>query len=226
MIILFWGIIILMTLAAWSLLLWPVFRKSSSQPNLASKLILWSFPLWILGIYSLLGNTQPIQQYESWQRQNEAVQKQIALIKNPQDLIARLRAHLQENPQSAQGWYLLGKLYLDQNQFSQAKDAFQRAQKLQPDSGEIILYLAKADFLQHGQHLSPPIEAMLKSVLESSLSERADAFNLLAVNSYQRHNYHQAVQYWQRALSLVPPDSPDSRVLLNMISQAQKKEKP
>lgn len=225
MMILFWGIIILLTLTAWSLLLWPVFRKSSWQIHFLTKMIFWSFPFLVIAVYVLWGNSRQLQQYELWQAQSQEIQKQVALIKNPQDLIERMRKHLRENPQSAQGWYLLGKLYLDQNQFSPAKQALQRAHQLKPDSGEMILYLAKADFLQQGQHLSPAIEALLQSVIESSLSERADAFNLLAVNAYRRQHYHQAVQYWQRALSLVPPDSPDSRALLDMISQAQQKQK-
>lgn len=225
MILIFWGIIILLTLTAWGLLLWPVFRQSNILINTGAKLIFWSFPALVLTIYALSGTNRQLQQYESWQTQNEEVKKQVALIKNPQELIERMRQHLQQNPQSAQGWYLLGKLYLDQSQFSQAEAALQRAYQLKPDSGEIILYLAKANFLQHDQHLSPAIEALLQSVLESSLAEHADAFNLLAVNAFRHQNYHQAVQYWQRALSLVPPDSPDSRALLDMISQAQTKEK-
>ena len=84
--------------------------------------------------------------------------------------------------------------------------------------------LAKANFFHHQGHLTPAMEAALSGMLES-LTEPVDALNLLAVNAYQRKDFHQAVNYWQRALSLVQPDSPDSRTLLGMISDAQRQEK-
>jgi cytochrome c-type biogenesis protein CcmH len=221
----FWIILTLLTLLAWGLILWPLYRKPTMPISKGAKLVIFIFPLVILGVYVFRGNSGQIRQYESWRQQSHAVQEQMALLKNPQELIARMRQHLQEHPQSAQGWYLLGKLYLDQHQYSEAQDALNHAHELKPDSAEYILYLAKADFFKEGGRLSTSMEALLQTVLESSLSERADAFNLLAVNAYRRQDFHQAVQYWQRALAIVPPDSPDSRALLDMISQAQKKEK-
>ena len=84
-----------------------------------------------------------------------------------------------------------------------------------------MLALAKANFFHHQGHLTPVMEAELSGMLES-LTEPVDALNLLAVNAYQRKDFHQAISYWQRALSLVQPDSPDSRTLLRMISDAQR----
>ena len=219
----FWSVIALLTVAAWSCIAWPFYRHSAVLAGPAAKVGLISFPVLAIGLYWLFGNSHQLQQFWQEQGQNAEIQQQIAQLKNPQQLIDRLREHLRQDPHSAQGWYLLGKLYLDQRQYVDAESALQQAHHLQPGSAETILFLAKANFFNHQGHLTPAMAAELTGVLES-LPERIDAINLLAVDAYRRKDFHQAVSYWQRALSMVQPESPDSRTLLDMISQAQHQE--
>lgn len=219
----FWFMIALMTFAACTSVAWPLFKHKQNKSSLSLRMTMLSLPLFALLIYFLLGSSQQLQQFWRWKHQEVQVQQQMAQIKNPQQIIERMREHLRQSPNSTEGWYLLGKLYLDQRQYSFAEHALTRAQQLAPQSGEILVELAKANFFNHGQHLTPTLEKSLTNVLES-LPEPVDALNLLAVNAYRRKDYPQAVVFWQRALALVPPDSPDSRALLNMISQAQQQE--
>jgi cytochrome c-type biogenesis protein CcmH/NrfG len=51
---------------------------------------------------------------------------------------------LQQHPQSAQGWYLLGRIYLSQQQFAAAVSAFTTAYKLQPQNPTIVFYYKKS----------------------------------------------------------------------------------
>ncbi len=219
--IVFWSVIGVLTLLAWGCIALPFYQHSVLKTGYGAKILLFSFPVWAVGLYLWLGGSHELQQFWKWQQQNIEVQRQMAELKSPQELIDRLRDHLQQSPQSAEGWFLLGKLYLDQRQYSEAESALQKAHQLQPQSGEMVVALAKADFFNHQGHLTPDMAAMLINVL-ASLKEPVDALNLLAVNFYRQRNFHEAVKYWQRALALVPPNSADSRALLDMISQAQK----
>jgi len=218
----FWSLISLMTLTAWGFA-GISFYKNSAALNHWGRAALVIFPVLAMGLYLLFGGSRQLQQFWDWQHQNAQVQQEMAKLHSPQQLIDRLRDHLKQDPNSAQGWYLLGKLYLDERRYADAESALTQAHQLNPRSDETVVALAKANFFNHQGHLTPAMEQLLIGVLKS-LPEPVDAFNLLAVNAFRRQDYHQAVGYWQQALALVPPDSPDSRALLNMISQAQRQE--
>lgn len=221
----FWSILIIMTVAAWSCLLLPFYRNgiAALKRGHAAKIGIILFPLLVIAVYWVFGGSRQLDQFWSWQRQETQVQQEMAKLTGPQELIARLQDHLRAAPQSAEGWYLLGKLYLDQQQYAQAQASLDKAYQLQPNSAEIFIALAKADFFNHQQHLTPAIATQLNNMIES-LPQPVDALNLLAVNAYRQQNYHSAVGYWQRALTFVPAGSPDSRALLDMIAQAEKQE--
>ncbi|MBS0351949.1 MAG: tetratricopeptide repeat protein, partial [Proteobacteria bacterium] len=208
---------------SWGCLIFPL-RVSNSKLDWKLKIVLVIFPLLPILLYCWLGDSCQLNQYWAWQRQENVVQQQMAQIKNPQQLIERLQNHLQADPNSAEGWYLLGKLYLDQNQYSNAESALKKASELSPKSIDVFVALAKANFFNHQGRLDQSILNELTKRVESADNPPVDALNLLAVNCYREKNYSQAVQYWQKALSLVAPNSPDSRALMDMISQAQKQE--
>jgi cytochrome c-type biogenesis protein CcmH len=217
--ILFWSLIAALTVAAWGFLAWPL----RNTPGYLGKMMLVIFPLMVISLYWLFGGSQQLQRFWLSQQQNAAVAQRVKEIKNPQQLVDQLTAHLQQDPQSGEGWYLLGKLYLDQRRYTEAESALTTARRLQPKSGETMLALAKANFFNHQGHLTLPILTQLNSMLDT-LPDPVDALNLLAVNSYRHQDFHQAVRYWQRALTLVQPGSPDSQTLQNMIHQAQQQE--
>ncbi len=219
----FWICIALLTFIAWLWVATPLLVNFKQQKSLLVNFTLWLFPIVALGLYFWLGNWPVLE--KRWQQQKLAkiVHSKMEAIKSPQQLADELKAHLQAKPQSAEGWYLLGKLYLSMTQYANALNSLQKAYQLEPNHAEYLLTLAEADLLNHQNHLSSSIETQLKKFLNLHPDSIA-ALNLLAINEYENHHYHQAVQYWQQALSQLPEGSPDSQNLLKMISMAQKKE--
>lgn len=216
----FWTLIILMTIMTVLMIAVPLLKKNSHKLKISIKLLLVIFPLMTIGMYLIFGHSGQLQQFWTRQSQEAAIKQQVASIKDSQQLIKQLRDHLKQQPASAEGWFLLGKLYLSSQQYENAENSLKKAWQLKPNNHDYLLAYAKANFFNQHNHLTPAVEVALKSVLES-ITQPVDALNLLAVNAYQNKDYRQAVKYWQQALALVPPDSPDSRTLLDMISQAQ-----
>ena len=144
----FWSIIVLMTVAAWSCLILPCYKSATLKIGYLAKVIIITFPLLVLAAYWFFGGSNQLEQFWNWQHQETQVQQEMVKLKSPQELIDRLRDHLQQAPQSTEGWYLLGKLYLDQQQYADAETALNKAYQLQPNAGEIVVTLAKAEFLQ------------------------------------------------------------------------------
>lgn len=62
-------------------------------------------------------------------------------------LITAMEKRLQQQPGSAQGWYLLGKLYMHAEQYQSAVLALAKANQLTPDQPEILLNYKEAQRL-------------------------------------------------------------------------------
>ena len=93
--------------------LWKTQRKTTVM-------MLLLIPIMSISLYAYLGSSTQLARYE-----------EITAIKNnPEKIIARLEKHLQTHPNSAEGWYLLGRLYYTQHHKTKAKQAFLTYEKL------------------------------------------------------------------------------------------------
>lgn len=72
--------------------------------------------LFSLGLYQFVGNPEGYRYYLYTTKINQ--------------LITEIQAHLQIDPNSSKGWYLLGKLYASQNRIAEANAAFAKAEEL------------------------------------------------------------------------------------------------
>ncbi len=222
--IIFWILIVVLTFVAWGWIALPVFKQKYLWKSRWLWIVLGLFPVLALTLYIFLGNWRVLENHWRQQALEKQVQNKIAAIKDPQQLIDELKAHLQEKPKSAEGWFLLGKLYLTQGQSKEAENALQAAYQLAPNQANYLLTFAEAYLLNHQNRLSPALQSALSDFLKENPNS-VTALNFLAIHAYETHRYHQAVQYWQQALSQVEEGSPDSENLLKMISVAQKKNK-
>ena len=78
-------------------------------------------------------------------------------IKNPQELINKLRVKLDDSPKSAKGWYLLGKLYSNQNDNKNAVSSFGKAYHLKPTEEQFAIYYAHSLWQINQQHFNDEI---------------------------------------------------------------------
>lgn len=206
----------------------PISSVSSSPSTvlLAKRgwLTAWWFALALpLAALAFYHDSTSYQQFTHWltsKQQFTAVQKLRGELGTPQQVIAKLKQHLQQDPQSAQGWYLLGRLYTSQQQFQEATMAFAHAYALQPKNPDIIFQYAQILYLTQHSLAGKPT-TLLQQLLQ--LEPNNDlAVNLLAVAAYQQHDYQHAITLWERLLPNYPVNSPDGKALLNAIAQAQK----
>ena len=118
-------IVVLILLITLMVALYP-FRRSLGTVLLLCPLIRAS-----IGVtYFLWGGWIEIQK-------NTRKQQILSLLhekQGPQQLIEQIKARLAQNPKSAQGWYLLGRLYTSQGQWKLAKEAYLKATQLAPNN--------------------------------------------------------------------------------------------
>jgi cytochrome c-type biogenesis protein CcmH/NrfG len=60
-------------------------------------------------------------------------------------MIIRIKQKLAESPTDAEGWFILGKLYLSKEDYKAAKFALNRAHELKPNDQQINFYLGIAN---------------------------------------------------------------------------------
>jgi cytochrome c-type biogenesis protein CcmH len=156
-----------------------------------------------LAIYQHLGNSKG---YEQWLKDTTMAGESITAqgaTDDPTPVMVRMQQHLKEHPDSAQGWYLLGRLYASGGESQQAKAAFARAYELAPEDRNVKLQYAGALFLTQNNSLRPKAAKLVQQVLASDPNNIA-ALNLLAMDAYHRKDTQEALRYWQQAQTLAP----------------------
>ena len=162
------------------------------------------------------------QNYIQQQAKQEQVQAMLKSVRNPQDLIIKLKARLALQPRSARGWYLLGRLYASQGQWQHAHDAYAKAHHLKPQDEQATVNYAQSLWQINHQAFDPNIRLLLQSVLQKNANQ-PDALAMLAMDAFVGHAYQQAIDYWQRLLKISPPHSEDAQAIRKAIVKAQQK---
>ncbi len=161
-------------------------------------------------------------QWGGWIRFTEYNHQQTALksFKNPQEIIDKLKQHLNASPTSARGWFLLGRLYASQNQWPEAVDAFNRSHLLEPNNEQTTVHYAQSLWQNNQQMFNATIRALFLSILKANPNQ-PDALSMLAIDAFQEHDYSKAKQYWTHLLSLVPPNSEDAKAIRKAIKRSK-----
>lgn len=206
------------TLAA-ALILYPLKSHRLKAAFILLPLIL----LFVLFAYQQWGAWSSWQTYLAQQQKQQEIKRVLAQIKSPDELIERLKSRLDDSPASARGWYLLGRLYVSQNNWQLAYQAFSKSCHLNPADESARINLIEAQWQLNDQKFDKSIRHELHQLLQKN-PDQADSLALLAMDAYQRNNYLKAIGYWQHLLRLAPEDSPEAKALRKAIAKAQQKQ--
>ncbi|HLD16839.1 MAG TPA: tetratricopeptide repeat protein [Coxiellaceae bacterium] len=139
---------------------------------------------------------------------------------SPERLITELKKHVEANPDRAEGWYLLGNLYLSTQQYSSALRAYTQAYQLDPNTPTITLRYAEAALLAH-KTLSEEEQHQVERLLVAD-PQNFQALHLLGLNAYLNHQPKKALDYFERVLPLLPETGPQRAQVLAIMAELQK----
>ena len=136
-------------------------------------------------------------------------------------MVARLAAHLRENPDDGAGWKLLGRSHAALGRFPEAVDAYAKAVLRAPRDAQLLADFADALAMARGQRLEGEPEKLLSRALEID-PENLKALALAGTAAFDRRDFAGAAAYWQRMLPLVSADSEDARTIRANVEEARK----
>ncbi len=122
--------------------------------------------------------------YLQTREKQQHIQQMLKSMQGPSALIEQLKQAVKEQPNRAKGWYLLGRLYVSQNQWQLADDAFTKAYQLEPDNEQFTLNYVQNAWQMNQQKFTDTHRKLLAHVLEKNPNQ-PDALAMLAMDAYQ-----------------------------------------
>lgn len=140
---------------------------------------------------------------------------------NIEQAIASLAAKLEQNPDDAQGWALLGRAYENTQRFDKARDALKRAHNLAKDDPDITVAYAEALTLaSESRRIEGEPLALIQGALKAAPDNERGLW-LLGISQYQNKQFDDAIATWKHLQSVLPKGSDIVASVQKEIEQAQ-----
>ena len=122
-----------------------------------------------------------------------------------EDMVAGLDQRLQENPDDLEGWMMLGRSYVQLQNYPKAVAAFERAVELEtPARAQTLAALGEAMLINEGSDRSIRTGQLFESALAAEPNNQKALFygGIIAI---ERGNRELAADRWDALLALSPP---------------------
>jgi cytochrome c-type biogenesis protein CcmH len=170
-------------------------------------------PLLAIGIYFAVGNPGAIG-FTDPHAGASITQQQV------EQMVERLAARLNENPEDVEGWKMLGRSLSVLGRFAEATNAYSKAAIRAPRDADLLADLADALAMARGQKMKGEPEELVLRALQID-AKNLKALALAGSAAYERDDFAAATRYWQRMLPLVPKNSEEARTIQANIDEAR-----
>jgi len=137
-----------------------------------------------------------------------------------EELVERLAARMEQQPDSADGWALLGRSLGALGKHERSAAAYAKAAQLLPKNADVLADYADALATARGRSLEGEPLALVQRALAED-PNHVKALALAGTAEFDRRNYAGAIAYWERILKVVPPDSEFTRTVTGSIAEAR-----
>lgn len=139
-----------------------------------------------------------------------------------EEMTARLEKAVQLQPDSAEGWYFLGRTYMTQERFGDAVRAFERTAQLSGRQPEVLGQLAQALYFANGKKMDGQPQAVADEALKQDPNE-VTTLGLMGIAAFEKQDYANAARYWQRLVATLPPQDPSRDAIQGGIERARQR---
>lgn len=177
----------------------PAERAPSGRRRFAACVVLVAVPLLSLGLYAYLGSPsspdQPLAARLDGNIENASLD----------ELVARVEAKLAENPEDGRGWELMAQIYLRQQRFEDAKQAYANALRLLGSTAEREANFGVAVVAAADRMVTADAKAAFQRALKLDPKEFRSAY-FLGLAKEQDGDKNGAIEAWRALI----PDNPNA----------------
>ena len=195
-------------------------QSEAARGNWMALVVLFAIPIASVSLYLVYGEYRVIEDpmlAQASAPSQGAAAPQMSL----EEMVATIEKRLQENPDDAEAWFMLGRTHTSSQQFEQAVTAFRRSDQLMPNEPGILFALADALAMQNNGSLMGEPEELIQRGLKHA-PRFPNGLWLAGMAAEQREDFKSAHHYWSLLLPMIN-DNPDSanevRGLLGMLEQ-------
>jgi cytochrome c-type biogenesis protein CcmH len=118
-------------------------------------------------------------------------------------MIGKLEARLQDNPQDAEGWGMLGRSHAVLGRHALAVPAFKKAVALRGDDAVLLADYADALAVANGRRLDGEPMSLVERALKIDPTN-LKALYLAGTHAFNQQDYKLALQHWEKMAQLAP----------------------
>ncbi|MDG9782188.1 c-type cytochrome biogenesis protein CcmI [Metapseudomonas otitidis] len=183
-------------------------RLGRALPLLAALLV----PALGLGLYAHWGSSDKVQLAREMREQPRTIE----------EMTARLEKAVQAQPDSAEGWYFLGRTYMAQERSVDAAKAYERAVQIAGRQPELLGQWAQALYFASQKRFTPEVQALTEDALKADPNE-VTSLGLLGIAGFEEGRFKDAIGYWERLIAVLPQDDPSRAALQGGIDRARER---
>ncbi len=186
-----------------------------------SLLIAVGLPVSALMLYAEIGSLDGLnpEQVSMVQGASPHGDSEVEMAQQIEQMIGGLAQRLQNDPSDIEGWVMLGRSFNVIGRYDDAVMAFGKAYQFAGDDPNVLTDYADALAMANGESLEgQPMELLERALELDPVNQKA--LWLLGTAYFERGDFTGAIEYYNRLLKAVPPNSEDADVMRANIREA------
>ncbi|BAO43472.1 c-type cytochrome biogenesis protein CcmI [Thiolapillus brandeum] len=173
-----------------------VARVRPASARAAAVAIVLLVPLLSIGLYMKLGAPQLLGMngVPGAPSPHQANGKAMSM----EEALAKLEQKLKENPEDAEGWFMLGRVYQSMNRYADAVKAYEKLAALTDNHPQALIALADSLAMVQGGKLSGRPYELVRQALDKAPDDPT-ALWLAGQGALEGGDYQNAIYYWRQA---------------------------
>lgn len=199
--------------------------EKKTQPRAANRTAAYAvalgIPILAITLYLLVGNSAALSGAPARNLPNAALPAGGQM--SPQQIeanVASLAKKLEQNPNDAASWAMLGRSYINLEKYPEASNAYQKASALKTGDADLLLEYAFSLAMANGRQLQGRPAELVKQALQIA-PENPSALQLAGSVEFEAKNYKQAIVYWQKLLAKTSGDPELTQAITSKLNEAK-----
>ena len=175
-------------------------RATSAAGRRTAMAVAAAVPVAAILLYLAVGNPAALAPGAATRDGHAITREQI------EGMVERLAERMKENPDDVKGWTMLGRSYAVLDRHAEAAAAYVNAVKRSEPDAQLLADYADALAMAQGRNLKGEPERLIAQALKVD-PRNVKALLLAGTVAFQDKKFKDAIAYWERILTVVPPDS-------------------